>query len=296
MKKKIITVIVMSVICGLIFGSVYLHNKSVDEAYNNTIILIENGSYEKALAEFENANPDALERDDFKWNVKYGDLGKRYKNTVYLYAYALAQVEYNSENRYMTAVNDYLQIIPNDYADELSEEIKTFKDNFKPQYDEYLAEQEREAKKQEQEYIASLKNKIPFDGMSEKYINSTAAGNADKHESKYVRGSGSKPGYNLDKYYWYSDNDKDMVLFVECKDGKVTDVRKYYESTYWTADGMPKFWATRPARTTKKKTSTKKEDPYNVNDYYDSEDFYDDNYDDFWDYEDAEDYYNEYHD
>lgn len=296
MRKKIITVIALSVICVLFFGGIYVYNKSVDEAYNNTITLIENGSYEKALVEFENANPDVLERDDFKFDIKYGDLGKCYKDTVYLYAYALAQVEYNSENRYMTVVNDYLQSIPTDYVGELSEEIKTFKENFKSQYDEYLAEQEREAKRQEQEYIASLKNKIPFEGMQEKYINSTAVGDADKHESKYVRGSGSKPGYNLDKYYWYSDNNKDMVLFVECKDGKVTDVTKYYESTYWTSSGMPKFWATRPVRTTKKNSSTKKDDPYNVNDYYDPEDFYDDNYDDFWDYEDAEDYYNSYHD
>lgn len=293
MKKKIITVIVLSVFCGLFFGGIYLYNKSVDETYNNTITLIENCSYEQALAEFENANPDVLERDDFKFDIKYGDLDKCYKNTVYLYAYALAQVEYNSENKYMTVINDYLQIIPTDYAGELSEEIKTFKDNFKPQYDEYLAEQEREAKKQEQEYIASLKNKIPFEGMQEKYINSTAAGNADKHESEYVN---SKSGYDLDKYYWYSDNNNDMVLFVECKDGKVTDVIKYYESTYWTSNGMPKFWATRPKTTTKSSSSKKKSDPYDVYDYSDPEDFYDENYDDFWDYEDAEDYFNEHHD
>lgn len=296
MKKKVITVIILSVICGFLFGGIYLYNKSVDEAYNNTITLIENGSYEEALAEFENANPDVLERDEFRWDLKYGDLGKCYKNTVYLYAYALAQIEYNSEKRYMTSVNGYLELIPADYDGELSEEIRTFKENFKPQYDEYLAEKEREAEKQEQEYITSLKNKIPFEGMREEYINSTAVGNAYKHESKYVKRRGSKPGYTLDKYYWRSDNNKDTVLFVECRDGKVTEVTKYYESTYWTPDGMPKFWATRPARTTKKKSSTPKEDPYNVNDYNDPEDFYDDNYDDFWDYDEAEDYYNSYHD
>lgn len=296
MKKKVITVIVLSVICGFVFGGIYLYNKSVDEEYKNTITLIENGSYEKALAEFENANPDVLERDEFRWDFKYGDLGKCYKNTVYLYAYALAQFEYNSEKRHMTSVNDYLELIPADYDGELSEEIKTFKGNFKPQHDEYLAEKEREAKKQEQEYIASLKNKIPFEGMREEYINSTAVGKAYKHEGKYVKGRGSKPGYALDKYYWRSDNNKDTVLFVECRDGKVTEVTKYYESTYWTPDGMPKFWATRPVRTTKKNSSTPKEDPYNVNDYNDPEDFYDDNYDDFWDYEEAEDYYNSYHD
>ncbi len=111
-----------------------------------------------------------------------------------------------------------------------------------------------------------------------------------------MKGGYSGASYDFDKYYWYSYDGKDKVLVVECKDGKVTDVIKYNKSIYWTSDGMPKFWATRPAITTKKNNSTKKEDPYNVNDYNDPEDFYDDNYDDFWDYEEAEDYYNSYHD
>lgn len=303
MKRKPVYIIVILLVCAMTFGGMYLNKKSIDNAYNHTITLIQNGSYEEALAEFENANRDVLERDDFKFDIKYGDLDKCYKNTVYLYAYALAQFEYNSENRYMRTVNEYLELIPADYSGELCEEIKTFKENFKPQYENFLTEEKRKAEearieqqKREQEYVASLKNRIPFEGMQEKYINSTAAGNADEHESEYVKGRGSKSGYDLDKYYWYSDNNKDMVLFVECKDGKVTDVIKYYELTYWTSNGMPKFWATRPARTAKKNSSIKKDDPYNVNDYYDPEDFYDDNYDDFWDYEDAEDYFNEHHD
>lgn len=296
MKTKVYIAVILILTSVMIFPWVYLNQKTINDAYNYAINFIQNGSYEEALSELEKANSNVIDRDDFKWDVKSGKLGKCHKNSVCLYAYALAQFEYNDENKSMYKVNDYLQLIPSDYAGELSEEIKTFKENFKSQYEDYLAEKEREAKKQEQEYIASIKNKIPFEGMSEKYINLTAVGNSDKHESKYVKGHGSKPGYVLDKYYWYSDNNKDMVLFVECKDDKVTDVTKYYESTYWTSDGMPKFWATRPAKTTKKKSSTKKEDPYNVYDYSDPEDFYDDNYDDFWDYEEAEDYYNEYHD
>lgn len=302
-RKTIYIIVVLLLVCATVFGGIYLNKKSIDNAYNYAITLIQNGSYEQALAELEKVNPKLLNRKEFKDDIKYQKLDDAYKNTVPLYAYTLAQLEYNSENRYMRTVNEYLELIPADYSGELCEEIKTFKGNFKPQYENFLAEEKRKAEeaiieqqKREQEYIASLKNKIPFEGMQEKYINSTAAGNADKHESEYVKGRGSKPGYDLDKYYWYSDNNNDMVLFVECKDGKVTDVIKYYESTYWTSNGMPKFWATRPARTTKKNKSIKKDDPYNVNDYYDPEDFYDDNYDDFWDYEDAEDYFNEHHD
>lgn len=312
MKSRIFTLIGLLLVCFGIYGGVYLYRKSVDTTYMNTVTLIQNGFYEEALKEFEKVNSDVLDRDDFKVDIKYGGLEMCYKDTLYLYFYAMAQAEYNSESKYMSVVNDYLQFIPKDYSGELSEEIKTFKENFKPQYEEYLVEKERQAEvwrvereKREQEYAAELKNKIPYKGMSEKYINSTAAGKADKHEAEYVKSRGKRAGYNSDKYYWYADKAKDVVLTVECRDGKVTDVTKYYESTYWYSDGMPKFWATRQT-TTKSKTnsksnnsnkkSKKKEDPYNVNDYSDPEDFYDDNYDDFWDYEDAEDYYNENHD
>ena len=292
----------MLLICAMIFGGIYLNQKSIDNAYNYAITLIQNGSYEGALTELEKANPDVIDRDDFEWDVRRNTLGECYKNTIYLYSYALAQLEYNSETQYMTVVHDYLDLIPADYSGELSKEIETFKENFKPQYDEYLAEKERKAEaarieqqKRDQEYIAGLKNKIPYEGMSEKYINLTAAGNAGKHSSEYVKGWGSNPGYNYDKYLWYANNSNDIVLIVECKDGKVTDVIKYFEWVYWTSDGMPKFWATKP-KTTTKSSSKKKSDPYDVYDYRDPEDFYYDNYDDFWDYEDAEDYFNEHHD
>lgn len=302
--KKLCAVACLIVVCGLIFGSVYMYNKSIDNAYNDTVDLVRSGSYEEALAEFENTNPEVLDRDDFKFNINSGDLGECYKNTVYLYSYALARFEYDSEDKYMRVINDYLNFIPSNYNGELSEEISKFKESFKPLYDEYLAEEERKAEeeriereKREKEFVASLRKKIPYEGMSEKYINSTAAGSADKHESEYVKARKSKPGYELDKYYWKSNDNKDTVLFVECRDGRVTKVTKYYESTYWTKSGMPMFWATRSKATTQKKSSTKKkEDPYNVNDYSDPEDFYEDNYDDFWDYEDAEDYYNEHYD
>lgn len=287
----------------MIVVGIYLNQKSIDDAYNYAITLMQNDSYEGALVELEKANPNLLDRKEFKDDVKYHKLNDAYKNTVPLYAYALAQVEYNDENKSMYTVNDYLDLIPVDYSGELCEKIKNFKGIFKPQYDEFLEEQARKAEearieqqKREQEYISGLKNKIPYKGMSEKYINLTAAGNAEKHTNEYVKGWGSNPGYNYDKYLWYANNSNDIVLIVECKDGKVTDVIKYFQWIYWTSDGMPNFGATKPKTTTKKSTITKKSDPYDVYDYSDPEDFYYDNYDDFWDYEDAEDYFNEHHD
>lgn len=302
-RNTVYIIVVLLLVCAIISGGMYLNKKLIDNAYNYAITLIQNGFYEGALDEFEKANPNLLDRKDFKEDIKYQKLNNAYKNTVPLYAYTLAQLEYNDENRYIQTVNDYLELIPADYSGELCEEIKTFKGNFKPQYDEFLAEERRKAEeakieqqKQEQEYIAGLKNKIPYEGMSEKYINLTSAGYAGKHDSEYVKGWGSDPGYNSDKYYWYANNGKDIVLIVKCKDRKVTDVTKYFEWVYWTSDGMPNFGATKPKTTTKSSSSKKKEDPYDVYDYSDPEDFYYDNYDDFWDCEDAEDYFNEHHD
>lgn len=287
MKKVYITVS-LALICAMICICVYFQRKSIDTAYNEAISMIQNGSYEEALDGLEKVNQNVIDRDDFYWDVKLGSLEECYKNTVYLYAYAKAQLEYNSETKYMAIVNDCLELIPESYDGELSEEINTFKGNFKPQYDEYLAQKEREAEaakaeqqKYEKEYVAGLKNKIPYKGMREKYINLTAAGNANKHTG--------------DKYYWYSDNGKDMVLCVVCEDGVVTDVTKYYEKVYWTSNGMPKFWAVRQTPSKKSSSTKKKDDPYNVGDYSDAEDFYEDNYDDFDDYDEAEEYYDSHH-
>lgn len=304
MKTKIYIVVIL-LLCSAVAGGIYINQKAIDTAYNSAITMIRKGSYESALSEFEKANPNILDRDDFRSDMKYKNIDECYKNSIPLYSYAFAQFEYNAENRHMSVVNEYLKLIPADYNGELCDEIQTFKENFKPQYEEYLKEQERlaeeakiERKKREQKYIESLKYKIPYEGMSESYINSTAAGKADKNDSKYIKGTKYSDGYNKDKYFWYADNNNDIVLIVECKDGVVTGVTKYYENVYWTANGMPKFWATKPktSTSTKKNYSSKKKDPYNVNDYSDPEDFYDDNYDDFWDYEDAEDYYMEHHD
>lgn len=142
---------------------------------------------------------------------------------------------------------------------------------------------------------AFIKNNIPYEGLDEDYINSTLIGTADRHTDKYIQPTKSHPGYYKDYYSWYADNGKDVVLIVECKNGVVTRVSKYYTGLYWTEDGLPNFGAQKP-KPSKTPTPPKKEDPYNVYDYTDPEDFYYDNYDDFWDYEDAEDYFNEHQD
>ena len=94
----------------MIAGGFYLNQRAIDNAYNYAITLIQNGSYEGALSELEKANPNLLDRKEFKDDLKYHKLNEAYKNTVPLYAYALAQIEYNSESEYlayMPAVNSF---------------------------------------------------------------------------------------------------------------------------------------------------------------------------------------------
>ena len=293
MKKVLYITIVLVLVAAMILGGIYLNKKSIDNSYNYAITLIQNGSYEGALSELEKANPNLLDRKEFKDDLKYQKLNDAYKNTVPLYAYALAQAEYNDENKSMYTVNDYLNLVPAEYNGELSEEIKTFKENFKPQYEEFLAEQKRRdeelrirIEESERQYYAKLKTKIPYEGMSESDINKTIMGNYHEIDTD------SK--YGKTTYYWRT-NSGEIMLIVTCKDRKVTSVSRYGWGYFWTDDIKPIWNGTNPYKDKKSSSSKKKEDPYNVNEYSDPEDFYYDNYDDFWEYEEAEDYYNEHH-
>lgn len=74
MKTKIYIVLVLLVIVAMIFGGIYLNKKSIDNAYNYAITLIQNGSYGGALLELEKANPNLLDRKEFKDDLKYQKL------------------------------------------------------------------------------------------------------------------------------------------------------------------------------------------------------------------------------
>ncbi len=293
MKKIVYAIVILSITAGLTVGANYLEKRAIDNAYNNAVSFIQSGFYRRALDQLEIANPNLLDEDDFKDDLKYGKLNEVYKNSVQLYAYALAQIEYNEENKSMYFVNEYLNIIPKDYSGDLSNEINTFKGNFKPQYDEFLEEQKRRDEELKRELAEirrkryeELKTKIPYEGMDEAYIDKTIMGKRHKIDVT------SKYGYT--KYYWYT-NSGDIMLIVTCKGGKVTSVSRYGWGYYWTDDIKPIWNGKNPYKNKKSSSSKKKSDPYNVYDYSDPEDFYYDNYDDFWEYEEAEDYFNEHH-
>lgn len=284
MKKVLCVVVVLLLLCAASFYGANLNKKTMEEAYNNAITLIENCSYEDALAELEKANLNHFDRQKFMNALKYGNLTNPYKNTVPLYTYALAQLEYNSEGRDMDTVNEYLELISEDYSGELSEEIQTFRENFSVQYNELLEEQRRERLENlriyQQEKAERLNNVVPYVGMSESRINETSLGTNYEVVRSYAYKNGRKISANVYRF----KNGKKTVFVAECLDGRVESVSDYRDTTRSGGN----------TSTSKKKQ--KDSDPYNVNDYSNEEDFYDDNYDDFWDYEDAEDYYNEHHD
>ncbi len=290
MKTKILYISAsLLVVCAVICGGMYLHKKLINDTYKSAISLIQNGAYKEAIEELEKTNQGNLNREVFRDNNMKHLAPDAYKNSIPLYAYALAQLEYNEEDAYLRTVNEYLEHISDDYSGELSGEIETFKWNFKPQYDEFLAEERRKSEElqrlleeSKREYYERLGTKIPYEGLSEDDINRTVMGKYHKKDTS------SQYGYT--DYYWKT-NFGEIMLIATCKEGKVISVSRYGWDYFWTKDMQP-IWNAKKTYTNKKSSSdTKKKDPYNVNDYSDPEDFYYDNYDDFWDYEDAEDYY-----
>ena len=300
MKKRGYIIAVFLLTAGMVFLNLYSKQRDIELAYNYGITLLTNGSYEGALGEFEKANRDKINRDDFLSDVRNDEIEEPFKNTIPLYAYTLAQMEYNEEDMDVPAIREYLELISEEYDGEMVDSIKKFKENFSVIYDMYLAEEERmeearriEANKREEEKRLSYKDKIPYEGMEEDYINYTSMGKYHDYEHIVV-GKGKRNEYSRDEYRWKNDDGK-TILYVECRDGVVTDVRKYWEDKYWTTDGKPIFSGRRSENTSgsggKKKVYN--DDSYNVNDYYDAEDFYDDYYDDFYEYEEAEEYFEE---
>lgn len=288
---RTIAVVALLIVSG--FSWVYYGKNCT---YKEAVALVEKGAYEDSLGKFEEVNDKInFGRKNFIWYDKFKRNGKYFKNSKTLYIYALVQENYNSENMNMEFINNGLEGIPSDYSGELSGEIKTFRENFKSQYDVYKAEKEYRNKK-----FAEFGDTIPRVGMSEDDIKYTIVRDANESETD------NSDGHTRTKYYWYSKTSSyDLILTVECVDHVVVDVEKYNIGLYWQA-GTPDFYArpkvqqntvpkTGPKTTPKKSDKKKKSDPYDVYDYDDPDDFYEDNYDDFDDYEDAEDYFDEHH-
>ena len=295
MKYKTYIAVLAIFACITVASGVFFHYYTISSAYEQAIELIQSGQYESALKNLEAVNRNTFDSDEFVFDMKYGGrLSDYYKNSGALYAYALAQKEYNSEGKWMGRIDTVLDFIPQSYDGEFSNDIRTFKGYFEIEYENYMAEQIRIAEEREKAIIASYANKFPYEGMSEKYIDCTLMGKHHEYKSE-VAGGGMRWEHTVQKYYW-ENIEGDTMLYVDCVDGVVRNVIKYGVDYFWTADGRPIYSAVNPHKYSYKKKSKKtdkKEDPYDVYEYSDAEDFYYDHEDDFWDYYDAEDYYDD---
>mgnify|MGYP003302042220 CR=1 FL=1 len=280
LKCILVGVAVILFVLSVVLFTKYAERTVIKNNYEEAIAMIKSGHYDDAVEKFKEGNKNFYEGDFTFGNYFRGDRKNYYKDTVELYAYALARRWFQQPYRWMEETQRYLNFIPVAYSGDLYSEINAFKIQFATEYKKYLKTQEEERRKEEESYS----HKIPFVGMHEKYIGYTMMGNPHRVEK-----DNSKYGANM---YQWDDVNGNLMLVVKCRDRRVYDVYKY--GNRWTDDGKPIFGGSAP----KKETMVKKEeksDPYNVYDYSDPEDFYDDNYDDFWDYEDAEDYFNEHH-
>ena len=72
----------MFLLAAAIISGVFVHNKNIEDTYNNAVNLIKNESYEDGLAELDKANPEPIDRDDFMWDAKRNEIENPYKNTM----------------------------------------------------------------------------------------------------------------------------------------------------------------------------------------------------------------------
>ena len=177
-----------------------------------------------------------------------------------------------------------------------------------------------------EEERASYADKLPYDGMSELFIEYTQLGKPDKYQRTKKDDVSDNERYDIyDTFYWY---DKGYV--VCCLNGNVRSVSK--ESTETMEENYSGYWIkefdskvinsdvfSKDGRL-KEKNSTRSSsgsshsshskplygyshgdsnhssDSYNVHDYDDPEDFYYDNEDDFDGIDDAETYFYDHND
>jgi len=297
MKIKIFVLLfILLVVISCVLG--ILWNRHLNEAlYEDAITALSEGKPDVAIEKLEAVNQKCDLEDELYSYIYYGisPSGTYYGDSWVLYSYALSLKEYH-RNENLGLVEMYLTAIPYDYKGVLCDEIQNFRNRVTPEIAEYKAELKRMEEELEQEYLDSIKNKIPYEGMNEKYIDLTVMGKHHKYKSEVV-GKGMRWETTVHEYRW-ENTEGDTILYVDCEDGAVRTVIKYGEGYFWTEDGKPIFSAKNPYRHISGKSSKKKDekdDPYNVYDYSDPEDFYYDNYDDFWEYEEAEDYFNEHH-
>lgn len=96
---------------------------------------------------------------------------------------------------------------------------------------------------EEQDFLATLAGKIPYEGLSEKYIEDTVVGSYDRIED-----SDDNIDLDLDQtaYYWESNDGEYDVLEAVCESGFIVKINKLYPEVYWVNE-VPDFSADKDA-------------------------------------------------
>lgn len=96
---------------------------------------------------------------------------------------------------------------------------------------------------EEQEFLATLADKIPYKGLSEKYIEDTVVGSYDRVEDA---DDNSDLDSDQTAYYWESNDGEYDVLEAICESDSIVKINKLYPEVYWT-DEVPDFSADKDA-------------------------------------------------
>ena len=293
MKKIMIRILFAGALLICTVGVILLYqSRKREQDYQYALELIEAGEFQEAT------------------HVLY-ELPDGYKDIEVLRIYA-------DGRRYNHAVTEhyYMQMIPDDYAGDLSEEILSYKEQNHIRYVQVMEEMEEKAaeyeKKEEQrqkERREQYASKYPYYGMREKDLPYCILGkpvsvtSCEDFDSKkiskryrlYHFGKSDEPnsGVITVRYWYYSKLEKEFVDLPS--DNGYADYGIYYDADgiLWefTERGTVRRRPYTPGSGSHSSNKPKNDDPYNVQDYSDPEDFYEDWEDDFDSFEDAEEYW-----
>lgn len=238
MKNRVIIFVSIAAIAGLSFFLRwnYVQNLKAQREtdYRNGLEAIEKGDYEQADALLQPLN-GREEYPDIAMILLYADLKS-------------ARVDGQAITKQKEILKGYDSTYEGVFSDELSllasavnEEYNIYKEEQDALRKEQEIEWEQEKAEREREFKQKLSKDIPYTGMGEEYIDCTIVGKHDKMKSS----EDDRAKEISNKYYWYADNGKDVVLIVTCRDSKVDSAIKYYTDRYWNTDGTPHFGSMR---------------------------------------------------
>ena len=219
-----------------------------------------------------------------------------YEDSEALLAYATVCTSTSRLNNY----NQYLKHIPKNYRGVFAEEIQEKRIEVDEAYEVYQKEQSaiaaQRAAEEEKAFLKSLKEELPYVGMEEKYLSSTAMGTAYYYGANTVR-FGNGKSKTADIYYFYSGSS--IVFTARIVDGKVYDVSDFRDDPW----KRPKVFKSHPyvnnsvkgGKITEDIPGEYSSDCYDIEWYDDADDFASDWANDFDDYDDAYMYWEDHH-